>query len=147
MTVFADSSALVKLYADEPGSGVMRSLEVLAVSVLARVDVPAALWRKVRIGELEPLYAGLLVADFEADWYGDDAAGDARFAATRVGAEVLESAARLTAAHGLKAYDAVQLSSALVARAAAPELTSFACFDRDLSAAAAAEGFAALPES
>jgi len=34
--MFADSSALVELYAGEPGSREMRRLEVLIVSALAR---------------------------------------------------------------------------------------------------------------
>ena len=45
MTVFADSSALVKLYADEPGHEPVRALSRLVVSQLARVEVPSAIWR------------------------------------------------------------------------------------------------------
>ena len=61
--VFADSSALVKLYVDEPGSTAIRRHERRSrfiVSGLARVEVPAALWRKVRTGELDPSDARLL---------------------------------------------------------------------------------------
>lgn len=50
--VFADSSALVKLYADELGVDVVRAVPSLIISQLARVEVPAALWRKHRLGEL-----------------------------------------------------------------------------------------------
>jgi len=39
----------------------------------------------------------------------------------------------------------MQLASGLAARGAAPELTTFACFDQSLAGAAPAEGFAALP--
>lgn len=48
VTVFADSSALVKRYADEPGSDALRALLLLVVSAPAKVEVPAALWRKAR---------------------------------------------------------------------------------------------------
>ncbi len=46
MSVFADSSALVKLYADESDHELVRRIDVLIVSQVARVEVPAALWRK-----------------------------------------------------------------------------------------------------
>ena len=44
MIVFADSSALVKLYADEPDHKLVREQGSLVVSTLARVEVPAAIW-------------------------------------------------------------------------------------------------------
>jgi predicted nucleic acid-binding protein len=46
LSTFADSSALVKLYADEAGYEQVRDLVSIAVAQLARVEVPAALWRK-----------------------------------------------------------------------------------------------------
>jgi predicted nucleic acid-binding protein len=143
VTVFADSSAVVKLYADEPGSDHVRELADVVVSALARVEVPAALWRKCRTGELDVAAARTLVDEFEADYHGGAAAP--RFAAIAVSSSILEEAARLTAGHGLRAYDAVQLASALAARAALPTLSVMAVFDRALSAAAAAEGLGALP--
>ena len=142
--MFADSSAVVKRYADEPGAVDVRAVPALAVSVLIRVEVPAALWRKVRTGSLPADHARVLVSDFEADW-SPGPGTSAIFFPLRASAAVLGVAARLAAVHGLRAYDAVQLSSALAARAASPELRTFACFDRSLRAAAAAEGFAALP--
>ena len=42
----------------------------IAVAQLARVEVPAALWRKQRMGELSANDARLLTADFEADSSG-----------------------------------------------------------------------------
>ena len=144
MSVFADSSALVKLYADETGSDMVRGLGPLVIAELARVEVPAALWRKQRTGELSAADAQLLVADFEADYFGIDGQ-DPRFAAVRASAELLDAAARLVAVHGLRAYDAVQLSCALAARTALADLTMMAAFDQQLRTAAAAEGLAVLP--
>ena len=72
MSTFADSSALVKLYADETGHEQVRGTGSIVVSQLARVDVPAALWRKQRVGELSANDARLLTADFEADYFGTD---------------------------------------------------------------------------
>lgn len=146
MSTFADSSALVKLYSDEPGHEHVRELLSVAVCQLVRVGVPAALWRKQRIGELTADDARLLVADFEADYFGSDAEPP-RFAAVTATAGILDEAVRLCASHGLRAYDAVQLSSALAVRHADESCTAFAAFDRSLRRAAAAEGFDLVPPS
>lgn len=74
MTAFADSSALVKLHADEAGSADVRGFPVMVVSALARVEVPAALWRKSRTGELSARDAGIFCAAFEADWFDEQGA-------------------------------------------------------------------------
>jgi uncharacterized protein len=146
LSTFADSSALVKLYADEPGHEYVRALVSIAVAQLARVEVPAALWRKQRLGELSADDARLLAADFEADYYGADSEPP-RFAAVTTSAGILDEAARLCASHGLRAYDAVQLSSALAVRRADESCTGFAAFDQSLRRAAAAEGFGLVPAS
>jgi uncharacterized protein len=142
--VFADSSALVKLYADEPGHEVVRGLGAVVVSRLARVEVPAALWRKGRTRELSTRLAGVLVTRFEHDWFGH---GDEppRFAIVRTSTPVLEDAARLTAVHALRGYDAVHLASALAVRRADPSVSTIAVFDRDLRTAAVTEGLTVLP--
>jgi hypothetical protein len=49
--VFADPSAIVKLYADEVGAEAVRAAAPTIISQLARVEVPTALWRKHRMGE------------------------------------------------------------------------------------------------
>lgn len=140
---FADSSALVKLYADEAGHEVVRDLDDIVVSQLARVEVPAAIWRKNRVGDLSAADAATLVANFEADYYGTDE-DEQRFAVVSVTARVLDEAVRLVARHALRAYDAVQLASATAAMKAA-EVAQFACFDGSLSSAAAIEGMDLLP--
>jgi hypothetical protein len=113
------------------------------VSNLARVEVPAAVWRKYRRGELSSEDAAVLVEELEWDWSGE-ADADTRFAVVEVTEEILELAARAVARHPLRAFDAVQLASALAARAADPSLTAFACFDEELADAARAEGFTLL---
>ena len=144
MSTFADSSALVKLYADEAGHEQIRGLGSMAVAQLARVEVPAALWRKQRMGELSAGDARLLTADFEADYFGTDSEPP-RFAAVSVTGSLTDQAARLSASHGLRAYDAVQLSTALAVRRVDESCTEFAAFDRSLRTAAAAEGFRLMP--
>lgn len=137
---FADSSALVKLYADEPGNETVRGIDVVLVSELARVEVPAAMWRKQRIGEITATQAGLLEGDFEADYYGT-ADEPPRFLTLTVSRAVLEAAARNARVHGLRAYDAVQLATAQVALTAVPDCRTFAAFDQQLCEAAVREGF------
>ena len=58
---------------------------------------------------------------------------------------MLDAAAALTATHGLRAYDAVQLASAITARKVEPRCDAFAAFDDRLREAAAREGFSLLP--
>lgn len=142
--VFADSSALVKLYADEPGAESARAQPTLVVSQLARVEVPAALWRKFRTGGLSAEDTGVLVAAFEADYFGTEEE-PARFFPVAVDAAILDRASRLVGSYGLRAYDAVQLASASLVREAVPEPVRFLAFDKDLCAAAAAEGLALVP--
>ena len=137
MTVFADSSALVKLYADEDGAELVRAVPLFVVSAVARVEVPAAVWRKSRTGELSSEDAGILVSAFTADWY-DPASS---FVAVALRTPVLDQAASAAATHSLRAYDAVQLACALAARNADPEVDVFLCFDGGLRDAAGREGF------
>ena len=144
MIVFADSSAVVKLYADEQDHQLVRGLDGLVVSALARVEVPSTIWLKHRMGELTSADAAVLVAAFEADYHGS-ADDQPRFAVVAASANVLETAARLAAVHGLRAYDAVQLASAKAVAQAVPDCHTMTAFDGTLRAAAAAESFALLP--
>jgi predicted nucleic acid-binding protein len=139
LIAFCDSSALVKRYADEPGSEQIRALDAIAASQLAVVEVPAALWRKHRTGVLRAESARALGARFRADCQGAQPA----VSIAGVTTAILDAAALLVARHPLRAYDAVQLASAIAAARTNPGLR-FACFDTTLSAAAAAEGLASI---
>jgi uncharacterized protein len=136
----------VKLYADEPGHRPIRALEMLVVSAIARVEVPSALWRKARTGELEDAAAGILVSAFELDFHGDPDSGS-RFTIVSLTEPVLIAAAREAAHHALRAYDAVQLASALAVREIDPRCSHFACFDAELRRAASRAGFVLSPET
>lgn len=143
MTVFVDSSALVKLYVPEYGHQEIRLLpSPLIVSELARVEVPAAFWRKHRIGELDAGDAGILTQAFEVDFHGNDGGRFAQIAVTPV---LLDEAARLVAVHPLRASDSVQLASALHTQRALATAVPFAAFDQGLRSAAATEGMPLQP--
>jgi hypothetical protein len=133
------------LYADETGSEFVRGLGAITVSELARVEVPSAIWLKHRTGELEAASARTFVDLFEDDWFGTEDS-DPRFTIVACSSLILESAAALTRSRGLRAYDAMQLASAVTARVADPGIDSFACFDETLRSGAGAEGFAVLPQ-
>lgn len=135
----------MKLYADEDGYELVRSLGLIVASVLARVEVPAALWRKHRTGEMTTAGVATLASGFESDWFGS-ANAPARFQLVGVDTALLGSAAGHVATRGLRAYDAVQLASAEAARDADPGCDTFACFDSSLRAAAAKSGFAVYPD-
>ena len=141
MSTFADTSAVVKLYVDEPGHDVVRRLGPLIVSRLARVEVVAALWAIQRRGRLSAGAAATLVAAFEADY----TTPGLPYAVVEPVPSVLDDAAGLAGAHGLRAYDAVQLASARAAAAADDRVRTFAAFDGALRDAAAREGFVLVP--
>lgn len=128
----------MKIYADEDGSEYVPAVSDLVVSLLARVEVPSALWRKHRLGEISLADVARLLGAFEVDF-------DTGFRVVGLPLAVIEHAARLVATHQLKGYDAMQLASALSARAADPWCDHFVCFDHSLRAAAAAEGLALVP--
>lgn len=138
---FADSSAIVKLYSDEIGGASVRELAAMYVSQLCRVEVPAALWRKNRMGVVSTNDTRVLIRAFENDLFSTSGP----LVPIRTTAAVLDRAAILLAAYALRAYDAVQLSTAGEARGIDPTCGVFAAFDLDLRAAAADQGFHLLP--
>ena len=144
MICFLDSSAIVKQYADEEHSEVVRALEgPHLVSALARVEVASALWRKHRMGELSLESTSLLNEAFDSDWFDPEATWCWYQSVEPVEA-VIDTAIRFVGLYGLRAYDAVQLASAVAARNDVPECTTFVCFDHALQRAAVALGFSLL---
>lgn len=110
------------------------------------MEVPSALWRKARTGELEDALANTLVSAFELDFHGDLETGP-RFTIVSPTEPVLVAGAREAARHALRAYDAVQLASALAVRELDPHCNHFACFDTELRRAASRAGFVLVPEA
>lgn len=110
------------------------------------MEIPAALWRKHRLGELSADDTALLSDAFEWEW-AIGAHGGGTFHIIDLTDDILETAARSLSRHSLRAYDAVQLASAMLARAADAAQIEFACFDVELRDAALGEGFALLPAS
>ena len=142
MTVFLDTSALVKRYANESDSDLVRDLNAtVVISELTRVEIHAAFWRKHRVGEFSAQEARDLCRQFSIDFAHWVSPQDTQV--IMASTDILHSAADLVARHPLRAYDAVQLASALEVLHIVGEC-SFGCFDRQLSTAAAIEGLPLL---
>jgi predicted nucleic acid-binding protein len=139
-TYFLDSSALVKRYRKETGTArvleLRQSSAKMVIAALSCVETTSAI---VRRGRVSGIAAELLDTALEA------LARDVRelFEVIDLSPSVLAKAADIARTHALRAADSIQLACAILAR---PEGGSAAEFlfvstDRELNAAAAAEGF------
>lgn len=137
MTVYLDTSALVKLYVDEDGSAwtrkVVADAQSVATSMIAYVEARAAFARRRRERGLSPSDYHRTVKELEIDWE--------RYIVLELTASVIRSAASLSESHALRAYDAVHLASAKIFKEKLGDQVAFASWDRNLEAAARREGF------
>jgi uncharacterized protein len=139
--LYLDSSALVKLYAEEPGSldtvDLVHAAEIVATSSISRVEVASAIARGIRRGLLAA--AGGRQAQNSFDEESD--------ALVRVPVTdwVIKRARNLVWEFGLRGYDAVQLASALAWEERVGGGVTLATFDAQLSRAGAAAGLTVWP--
>ena len=140
---FFDSSALVKFYVEESGTPWVRSLtdsaeNIIHVASLARVETISALTRRLNRQDITDAEFDEACGDLEQDFV-------TQYRIVALSEAIIENAASLARKHGLRAYDAVQLSTALDVRrilAQAESITiAFVTADLELNAAAVAEGF------
>jgi predicted nucleic acid-binding protein len=112
------------------------------VANLAGVEVPAAINRRVREGSVNAADAAAGLANFQNDFAN-------QYNVIEVTDAIITSAGALTSRHPLRAYDAVQLAVALEVNQQIQALGSqpagilsltMICADRNLNAAAMAEG-------
>ena len=139
---FFDSSALVKAYIAETGTPWVRTLlddeqHRIYISQLAEVEVIAALTRRFSVGDLTQQDRDQLAHDARQDC--------ASFLVVRITTEVIEAAINLALMHNLRAYDSVQLASALEVRAVVqnsqnPVALTLVSADLELNRASALEG-------
>ncbi len=141
MNLYLDTSALVKLYVMEEGSqtvkGLVRDSDLAATSVLAYAEARRAFARRRREGELARADYRRVVKALEADW--------PRFLRVQVDEPLIHEAAIIIEKHGLRAYDAIHLASAIELRRGLQTPVTFACWDLHLSRAARQEKLAAQP--
>lgn len=142
MIVYADTSALVKLFVAEEGSeavsAMLRQAWMMGTGLLARAELGAALARGIRRGllsEARALEARRLVEATWPTWVHIDV--DERLVAR---AEVLAWE------YGLRGYDALHLASALIWQEGLNYPVMLATFHRELWEAARQAGLAVWPE-
>jgi uncharacterized protein len=109
---FFDSSVLVKRHVDEAGSARVRSLtrvkarHTLYIARITAVEITSAITRRQRGRHLSAAQAGAILGHFRRHLTD-------RYAILEITPSLLADAMRLARAHGLRAYDAVQLAAAL----------------------------------
>ena len=133
MTLYLDTSSLVKLYVEEPGSDDVADLvdaaDVVATSVVAYAEARAAFARLRREGGLTPAGLAAIKRAFEADWPS--------YVALDVSAAIAREAGEFAERFALRGFDALHLASfAEVARLAGVAETRFSSFDDRLNRAA-----------
>jgi predicted nucleic acid-binding protein len=137
VTLYLDTSALVKLYAREEGStevkrAVARAGSV-ATSLLAYVETRSAFARKRRFADIDDTALRHYKQEFEQDWIS--------FNRLPVDATTIRRAGDLVERYRLKAYDAVHLATAELFQEAVRSAIDFVSFDDALNGAAAGQGF------
>jgi predicted nucleic acid-binding protein len=109
---YADASALVKHYVQEPGSERVRAIctpgtgHMVAIAQIGLVEVAAALGMKHRRGELTDADRDELLGDLQRD-------GRTFYVLVDVDPDIIVSAIELTRRQKLRGYDAVHLACAL----------------------------------
>ena len=141
---YLDTSALVKRFVLEAGSSKVQSLladdEPVASATIAYAELYSGLTRRHREGVLSRLQYRLACRRVERDWMA--------VVKVELGADILASARELIQRHGLRAFDAIHLASALGLQAAANEPVTFVAADQRLLRAAVGEHLATVnPES
>ncbi len=133
MTLYVDTSSLVKLFTAEAGFDVvldqLDDASIAVTSVVAYAETRAALARLRRTGVLS--VSGLTEArrNLDADWMA--------LLALDVTQPVTLEAGELAERYQLRGYDSIHLASfAEVARRAGPETVTFSSFDGALNRAA-----------
>lgn len=133
MTLYLDTSSVVKLYVTEAGSEVVRQLvgnaTVVATSVVAYAETRAALARLRREGMLTASRLTATKREFDEQW--------PTYLTLAVTDSLCRVAGELAEKYSLRGFDSIHLASfAEVSRRAATDDTRFSSFDDRLNQAA-----------
>lgn len=138
--IYLDSSALVKRYVEEDGSGAVDRLlaehPYAATSRLAYPEILSALHRKHRAKEITARVLGTLIAAFESDW--------GKIFVLEFDENLLPIIKQVLRKHAVRGADAVHLASGIWLRSVLKEDVIFACADAKLLDAARAERLVAF---
>lgn len=136
MIVYFDTSALVKLYVNEPHSREVqrrtRSASAVATSMVAYAEARAAFARALRQDATTSAAHRRRVAQLNRDW--------ADLLRVELHPTVARNAGELAEIHHLRGFDAIHLASALWLRDRSDEECEFVAFDERLSEGARSAG-------
>ena len=136
MTVYLDTSDLVKLYVDEPGADDVRRLvgeaEVVVTSAVAYAETRATFARRRRERLMTAAESKAAIQQFDADW--------PRFMVLPVDADLAREAGRLADAHAVRGCDALHLAAFEFLLGKSEDDVRFSCADARLKDAARALG-------
>lgn len=135
MVLYLDTSSLVKLYVEEEGSAkvcdMVFSSEMTGTSLVAYAEARAAFSRRFRENAFTPREYNRLIFSFNKDWKN--------YLTIRVTEKLVQMAGNLADKHGLRGFDAIHLSSALILRKGLAAPVIFSCFDEKLQKASKLE--------
>jgi uncharacterized protein len=139
LILFADTSALVKLYVVERGSAEVQAAvgrcSALAVTRITWVEMMSAFARRAREQSVAAEKLNTCRTRLTADW--------PQFFVLELTPALAHQAGELAETFGLRAYDSVQLAAVQALQLQQADEVHFACFDSRLRKAAAVLGVAA----
>jgi predicted nucleic acid-binding protein len=132
MTLYLETSSLMKLYVAEPESdsvrGLVENADIVATAAIAYPEARAALARRRREGGLPSRAFAVAKRALDADW--------PRYLVVDVTVALCRDAGDLAERHALRGYDSVHLAAYLhVVSSAGTTKVRFSCFDDRLTAA------------
>lgn len=135
---FLETSALVKLYVQEPGTDRLLPLITdqpenrFAVLAIAPVEVRSAIRRREQAGDIGAVDVIAILDSLRAHL-------ETRFLKQVVNDAVIDTALEVIDRYALRAYDALQLAGCLLLSSLGVEVCMFVCSDHKLLEAAYAE--------
>jgi len=140
LTLYADSSALIKLFLEEDGSAEVRRLlstgELTGTSIVSYVEMRAALAAAARGRRITGAQLDDLVVELNGVWR--------RLFRVEVDEAVVGKGGDLAQRFGLRGYDALQLASLSVFAETAD--ATLMCWDADLRNAGRLLGYEVIPD-
>ena len=128
MICYLDTSALVKLYVQEPGSETVCELTgasvVVATCKIAYVEARAAFARGYREGILDKKNYDLVTGAFQHDWNS--------YFSLEVSDALVKLAGDLAEKHALRGFDAMHLAAAVILKQQVSKPVTVGCWDAKL---------------
>jgi len=132
MTLYLDTSSLLKLYVEEDESSEVRGLvdraQAVVTSVVTFAETRATLSRLRREKRLTPTHFAEAKRSFVEDW--------AKFLTVSVTDDLARAAGELAEKHGLRGFDSIHLATFVHVLEQSEDDVEFSSFDKRMVAAA-----------